>query len=196
MSSLLITSENQIHRLNLIMNEIRSLQSLDLKSLTTTGSTKSWSIIEVIEHLNIAYSFYRDKINRALANSANLDGENQAFKARAWQRFVINGQKPKNGKRKWKMKTLKRFEPLLANGELTKEEVNEVFTNFEKAYGHLKESILNSRAKDVSKVKFSSAIGRIVKFHLPEAFEFLLSHAERHMVQIRKIQTENSVDII
>lgn len=189
MPKLLITSENQIHRLNLIMNEVRSLRSQDLKSLTITASPKSWNIIEIIEHLNISYGHYHNKIDDALSKSPNLDGESKAFKARPWQRFVINGQRPKNGKRRWKMKTFKRFEPLFADDKLTREKVHEIFANFEKSHIQLKESILDSRFKDVSKIKFSSAIGGIVNFYLPEAFEFLLCHAERHMLQIQKIQT-------
>ena len=65
-----------------------------------------------------------------------------------------------------------------------------VFSRFFTVYGHMKASILTSRHKDVSSVKFSSAIGSIVNFYLPEGFEFVLCHAERHMVQIQEILGE------
>lgn len=40
----------------------------------------------------------------------------------------------------------------------------------------------------MSHSKINSALGPIVKFYLPEAFEFLIGHDERHLVQITEIQ--------
>ncbi|MEM9650215.1 MAG: hypothetical protein AAF969_17190, partial [Bacteroidota bacterium] len=108
------------------------------------------------------------------------------FKARWWQKVVIAGQRPKNGKRKWKMKTLKRFEPLL-DQPLTQEKIDAVFETFYIRHAHLKEAIVKSRGKDVTQAKIISAIGPIVNFYLPECFEFLLCHLERHMMQIDEI---------
>ena len=93
-------------------------------------------------------------------------------------------QRPKNGKRKWKMKTLKRFEPVLEVSTLDQDKVNAIFEDFLSLHVHLKDAILQSRGKDVRGIKITSAIGPIVNFYLPEAFEFLLCHLERHMVQI------------
>ena len=116
-----------------------------------------------------------------------LDVTPNEFKARTWQKIVIAGQRPKNGKRKWKMKTLKRFEPLLDKETLTQEKIDAVFETFFTRQTHLKEAILKSRNKDVTQVKIPSAIGPIVNFYLPECFEFLLCHLERHMLQIDEI---------
>lgn len=187
MSSLIITSENQIQRLNAVLNEVKKIQELDLQILTTRPNRKTWNIIEIIEHLSIAYSMYQGKVADALAKSIDRDQEAASFKARPWQKFVINSQRPKGNKRRWKMKTLKKFEPVFDHQNLNREEVDTAFSRFFKLYGHMKASILTSRHKDVSSVKFSSAIGPIVNFYLPEGFEFVLCHAERHMVQIQEI---------
>ena len=84
------------------------------------------------------------------------------------------------------MKTLKRFEPQLPE-KLTQRDVEAVFEKFDKSYGELKKSVLASRTKQMNHQRISSAIGPIVKFHLPEAFEFLICHAERHKVQMDEI---------
>ncbi|WP_422082967.1 DinB family protein [Ulvibacterium sp.] len=185
MPPLLITSENQIQRLNLLMKTIDQLQGLDISKLNTPPTPKAWSVLEIIEHLSIAYTFYVEKIDAALAKSTERTTENEVLKARAWQKIIIRGQRPKEGKRKWKMKTLRKFEPVFPNN-LSQEQINETFEKFNQLYGHLKQSILISRQKEVSKTKVSSAIGPIVTFYLPECFEFLLSHAERHLVQIKE----------
>lgn len=185
MPPLLITSENQIQRLNLLMKTINQLQELDIPKLTTPAKPKAWCVLEIIEHLCIAYTFYVEKIDAALAKSTESTPENEVLRARTWQKIIIKGQRPKEGKRKWKMKTLRKFEPIFPN-TLSQEQIDEVFEKFNHLYGHLKQSILTSRQKEVSKTKITSAIGPIVTFYLPECFEFLLSHAERHLVQIEE----------
>ncbi|WP_422858090.1 hypothetical protein ACOKFD_11655 [Flagellimonas sp. S174] len=187
MASLILTSENQIQRLNGILSKVESISKLDVEKLITAPRPKSWNVVEVIEHLNMAYRIYVPKIDNALSQSPDVQKETEGFKARGWQKFVIQGQLSKDGKRKMKMKTLKRFTPIFEAADLTQEKINEVFTNFFELNNHLKQAILSSRSKDVSKKKFSSAIGPIVNFYLPEAFEFLLCHMERHMVQIDEI---------
>ena len=187
MASLILTSENQIQRLNGILSKVESISKLDVEELITAPRPKSWNIVEVIEHLNMAYRIYVPKIDDALAQSPDVQKETEGFKARGWQKFVIQGQLSKDGKRKMKMKTLKRFTPIFTVADLTQEKIDEVFAHFFELNNHLKQAILSSRSKDVSKKKFSSAIGAIVNFYLPEAFEFLLCHMERHMVQIDEI---------
>lgn len=189
MAKLILSPENQIQRLNGMLNNVRELQKLGLSQLVTAPNAKSWNVVEVLAHLNKSYNLYEEKIDVALSQLPNTDSGSQEFKARPWQQFAIEGQRPKGKKRKWKMKTLKRFEPLLERETLTQEKIDTIFDAFFQLHGHLKNAILESRSKEVSKVKITSAIGPIIKFYLPEAFEFLLCHMERHMVQIDKILT-------
>ena len=187
MASLYVTPENQIQRLNGMLHQMKSWQQLDNANLISQPNPESWSLIEVVEHLNKAYTLYVDKVDTAIANCPDIQGPPKPFKARAWQKFVIEGQRPKNGKRPWKMKTLKRFQPLLDIKTLTKEDIKTIFERFFELHEHLKISILSARVKQVKAHKFSSAIGPIVNFYLPEGFEFLLCHMERHYVQIEGI---------
>lgn len=186
MAQLVLTPENQIQRLNALLNFAASLKELTLSQLTYQPSPKSWNVLQVLEHLSIAYSLYHDKINGALAASSNSESSVWEYRPGFWNRFIIRGQRPKNGKRPFKMKTLKKFEPILSNSSIRKGGAT-VFKNFFDAHESLKESILESREKLADHKKFSSAIGPIVRFHLPEAFEFLICHAERHKVQIEGI---------
>ena len=183
----MITSENQIQRLNHLIEQVKEWQRLDLLTLTQKLNDKSWSVVEVIEHMSIAYDSYIAKVDQALAKCPTGSKEPAAFKSRTWQKIVINAQRPKGNQRKWKMKTLSRFEPQLGNASFDRKKVDEIFANFYRKYGHLHQSIIKSRQKEVTKAKFPSAIGSLVSFYLPECFEFVLSHAERHQVQIQEI---------
>ncbi len=187
MATLTVTSEDQIQRLNRILHKVEQLQELGTKTLTTPANAKSWSIIEVVKHLNIAYDIYRPKIDAYLNQASDTQEDPAGFRVRAWQKIIINMQRPKGDVRKWKMKTLKRFEPLLDIQALDDNMIKEIFATFFEAHLHLKTGILESRAKNVRQQTITSAIGPAVKFYLPEAFEFLLCHLERHMVQIKEI---------
>lgn len=186
MAKSLYTPENQIQRLNQLLNFVEGLKDLNLTQLQKRPTEKSWNILEVLEHLNIAFSLYTKKISVALDSLKDTNGDPWEYPPGFWNRFVIEGQRPKGTKRPFKMKTLKKFEPLLPEN-LTREDVDQIFERFEASYNQLKESILASRTMVIAHRKISSAIGPIVKFHLPEAFEFLICHAERHKIQIDEI---------
>lgn len=186
MAKLLLTPENQIQRLNQLLNFVASLKDFELPELTQRPNDKSWNVLEVLEHLSIAYSMYETKIEKALQEVPHSEGTVWEYQPGFWNRFVIEGQRPKGTKRPFKIKTLKKFEPLLPE-TVTREGENAIFERFYKSHNQLKQSILESRTKKMKHKRFSSAIGPIISFHLPEAFEFLICHAERHKVQIDEI---------
>lgn len=187
MAKLVITPENQIQRLNSILNTVENLASLPTNQLVYRPRPKSWSVIEIIEHLSVAYDIYLDKIDSALEKLPEKAGDNTSFTPNWWQRFIINGVKPKGGQRKLKIKTLKKFEPLLQLETLDEATIVPVFERFKKLQLHLKNAILVTRFKEVKAIKINSGIGPIVKFYLPESFEFLIAHMERHMLQIEEV---------
>lgn len=187
MANLVITPENQIQRLNSILNSVEKMKSLDSAQLIFRSNSKSWSVIEIIEHLNIAYEIYVDKIDDTLKALPEKAGEHTPFTSNWWQSFIIKGVKPKDNKRKLKIKTLKKFKPLLELETLDKSAIKAIFDRFDDLQLHLKNAILESRSKDVRKIRINSGIGSIIKFYLPESFEFLISHMERHMVQVDEV---------
>lgn len=85
------------------------------------------------------------------------------------------------------MKTSKKFEPIFVLADLDDQEVEQVFTQFFSDKRHLKNCIHSSRTKKVRRRRINSAIGPIVRFYLPEAYEFIIGHDERHLVQIEEV---------
>lgn len=187
MPKLIINPEHQIQRVNHLINKTESLQQLALERLITAKKPKSWNVLEVLEHLSIAFKLYEEKIEAALQKAPESQISPWKFKARRWQGFMIASQRPKGKKRPFKIKTLKRFEPLLQKNQMDKDGVEMVFQRFFDSYQRLKEQIIASRKKAMRHSTIVSAVGPIVRFYLPEAFEFLICHAERHMVQIEEI---------
>ena len=76
MASLMLTPENQIQRLNRTLSKVSALGRLDAKALTVAPKPKSWPIVEIVAHLNIAYGLYNDRADELLEklpNRANMD---------------------------------------------------------------------------------------------------------------------------
>jgi len=191
MNKPMLTPENQIQRLNQLLHFVESLKKVEPHLLIKQPNKKTWNILEVLEHLSISYSFYQNKIEKSLNEANESDESVWKCSPNFWNRFIIEGQRPKGTKRPYKIKTLKKFKPLLEEGQV-ENSVDAVFERFFSSYQELKQYIVISRTKNLSKIRISSAIGSIVMFRLPEAFEFLICHAERHRVQIEEILTNQT----
>lgn len=188
MATIKINAEDQIRRLNLINTAVENFQELPFTILNRKPNAKQWSIIEVVGHMNQAYEDYRQKIDHAIQTFPKKANEiSETYTANGMGKMAINMIRPKNGQRKWKMKTMKKFEPDAVLSKASKAEIEATFQHFFEIQQHLKTAILASRELDVKKHKITSAIGPIVRFYLPDCFEFIISHEERHVLQIQEL---------
>lgn len=183
-----VRAEDQIQRTNQIISAIENLQKLDFATLTQRPDPKQWSIIEVIGHMNSAYYLYEARLDQKLQELPASNESDEPFKVGRKTAFFIRSITPQGTKRPMKMKTMKVFEPVFTLEDLDAEKIEGVFKTFYKYKKHLKNSIQAARTKAVKHSRINSALGPIVKFYLPEAFEFLIGHDERHLVQIAEIQ--------
>ncbi|GAB5552666.1 MAG: hypothetical protein Sapg2KO_22570 [Saprospiraceae bacterium] len=183
-----VMAEDQIQRTNQIISSIENLQKLDFATLTQRPDPKQWSIIEVIGHMNSAYYLYEARLDQKLQELPASNESEEPFKVGRKTAFFIRAITPQGSKRPMKMKTMKVFEPVFTIEELDAEKIEGVFNTFFNYKKHLKSSIQKARSKAVNHSKINSALGPLVKFYLPEAFEFLIGHDERHLVQIAEIQ--------
>lgn len=183
MAEIKMIAENQIERVNTIINEVKHWQSLPTKVLNAKINKKQWSLLQIVGHMNAAYLLYIKKIESALNHLPDVDTPLDAFAARGFAKQAIKSIKPRGTVRPMKMKTMKRFYPDFALNDPSDADVQQAFTTFFDYQDHIKQSIITSRGKDVKQFKITSAIGPIVRFYLPEAFEFIIGHEERHIIQ-------------
>ena len=175
-----IIIEELIERSNHIAWTIsKELSNVDEGKLLKKASPDSWSVIEVVEHLNRTFDHYFPKLELAVEKAPLAKNEN--YKRSFLVGFFSDSMKPKKGKRKMKMKTFEFFEPYV-NGN-----ADQVIDEFLKNQERFNQFIQVGRTRDISKVKVVSAAGPLLQFRLPECFEFLLSHEERHLAQIKEI---------
>ena len=187
MQNRIITAENQIQRVNEIITKVQAIQKLPISTLTQRPDPKKWSVIEVVGHMNSAYRLYEERINQLLHQLPNKQVNGDNFKAGRKNALFINLITPRGTERPMKMKTMKRFEPIFKVEDLDTQKVAAVFQQFFTYQEHIKKASQESRKKKTDAGKLVSAIGPLVKFHLPEALEFIIGHEERHIVQIEEV---------
>ncbi|MCG8576308.1 MAG: hypothetical protein MI810_15580 [Flavobacteriales bacterium] len=85
---------------------------------------------------------------------------------------------------------MKSFQPVLEINTIRETDLADYFERFYRSLDKLKEFTLAYRQTKVEKVRFSSAIGAIVKLNVAEAVEFIVCHNERHC-----LQAENALNL-
>lgn len=163
------------HTKNYIQSEV-SVLSDDV--LNSKRDEKSWSALEVIDHLNKVYDIYLPLFTKALEKAPEIsDNSGHKKQSTFLGRLSIYSMKPKGNKRKFKMKTFDFFRP-------SQHSKNEIIDSFFKNKEAFNELLMLTRTKNLKNAKMPTSLGKRVKFYVPECFEFIIAHEERHMVQI------------
>ena len=172
--------QHSIRNENFVKSE---LAQLDMQALSWRESLKKWSVIEVLDHLNKVYTLYFPNFEKALNQAPPLsEGENIIQQRTLLARLSIYSQKPKGSKRRFKMKTFDFFQPANDPGK-----TSETIHSFLEKKNQFNELIKKADTKNLKNIKMPTALGDKMKFYVPECFEFILAHEDRHIVQIQEI---------
>ncbi len=169
---------------NTIKNFIKDkVVPLDSAYLLRKADEKSWSVLEVIKHLNLVYDKYLVNLENAVANAEQLqEGGVVKKKTTILGSISVYSQRPKGNKRKFKMKTFDFFEP-----EINNEELHQTLDDYYAKKNRFNEILRESRLKNLENVKIPTALGERVQFYFYQCLEFLIAHEQRHVVQIKNI---------
>ena len=184
MGRVIIEVNNLKFRNKKLAEAIETFKLEDNSVLSKRPRPKSWCVLEVIEHMNIAHKVYEAKIDLALSNLSNSTNESSQIRAAAIPSFLIKRFPPKEGKIKMKMKTFDKFKPVFNPENISESEIKSIFDRFEAGINHINFALQKYPQKNVTEIKFPSAIGSLVKFNVAEACEFVICHNERHVQQI------------
>lgn len=162
-----------------VKEEAGHFTTLSQGDLLYKPSPEQWSVLECIEHLNIADAHYIAEFDKKLDAAPKSDLKE--FKPGWMGNYFVKSIKPReDGSIPSPMKTLKKFRP----------EVNvqyDTLSKFIEDQDYLIRVLEKSKALDLNKVKITSAIGSIVTFKLGDAFRFLIGHNQRHIIQAQRV---------
>ena len=176
-----VNYEKMLQQSNQIKNYIKvDVAGTPDEQLTMKPSPKKWSVLEVVEHLNKVYNHYLENFRDAIEHADDLnENESQKMQRTILGRLAIFTNKPRGKKRRFKVKTFDFFRPAVAP-----EQSHSIIDTYIKNKETFNELIKMARNKNLENVKIPTALGEKVRFYIPECFEFLIVHEERHVVQI------------
>ncbi len=159
------------------VNYGKQLLEISDEKLQFKQSSKSWSVLECLEHLNLYTAFYNQEVHRRMKASSLPFSE--TFKSTYLGEKFSNDMLPKEG-----MKTMNTFKSKNPNAsQLDKEQV---LLTFIKLQEELLVHLNTGYTKNLNKIKTRTTLP-ILKFKLGDTFRFVIHHNERHVVQAKKV---------
>jgi hypothetical protein len=148
--------------------------------LNYKSNATSWSILECFEHLNRYNRFYNTAFENAIAKSTALTVEHEAKSGWIGKKFIAM-MHPDNTR---KIKTVKNMNPLLGQqSKLTRSTIHEFLK-----HQHALLIILDTAKRvDLNRANVPVEFFRMIKMRLGDAFQFVIVHEQRHLIQARAI---------
>ncbi|WP_293299328.1 DinB family protein [Pedobacter sp. UBA4863] len=157
---------------------IKEYQNLDQPMLSFSASKDSWSIAQVLSHLNSYGNYYLPKMEAILEKP--IEFSTQAYTSSWLGTYFVNMMDV--GKSNKRYKAAKQHQPIVAD---VYAEVAEFISQQERMLRCIKAF----SGVDLNKTKIAISIAKLVKLKLGDVLCFLITHTERHVRQIKKIQS-------
>ncbi len=163
------------------LKHLKTWAELPLERLEERPAPRSWSVVEVIEHLNISSGHYTRRLGRIYAGGKAL-GVNANFTPGRWgESFTRSMQPLLDGTIPKPMRTLWLFEPkaAAAKGKASLQEFQDMLEE---------QLVLLERAGTMGweGPKITSTLGPIFRFKIGDAFRFMVAHQARHFLQAER----------
>lgn len=145
-----------------------------------------WSIAECFEHLNLASKIYYSELERKIGRlpDSNLEAP---FSSGFWGRSLIKTMKPRSdGTIPRPMPTFPWFNPKRTRDEHKRHDGQEVLRRFLDNQKQLIQYAEQARQSDLKRTRIVSSLGPMIRFRLGDAFQFLVAHEQRHIIQAQK----------
>lgn len=153
----------------------------DVLSIRPEGN--KWSINDCMIHMSLATELYLDQIEEKLHMLRPLKS---SYKPTFLANYFINSLAPQaNNSIRFKMKTLKAFDPHHKENLTSAEPSERLLNNLDR----IDKIVEACSDKDLRSFKVTTALGPILRFYLGDALRFICAHNERHVLQIRNIMT-------
>ena len=154
---------------------------MSVEQLGWSPTPKSWSPVEVLEHLNSAAEKYHALIHNAIAGSRGRGLRDDGEWRTGWlQRWFVNQIEPKP-----------KMRPLPAPGSFVPAPGRPVDTRSRDRFFELGESLQDllgeAEGVSISKVRLGSPITPVLRFNIGEAVWLLVAHEHRHLLQIQRV---------
>ncbi|MCG9898771.1 MAG: DinB family protein [Hydrotalea sp.] len=175
-SNLIASLEKDVQEILNTAKHLRTLPSIDIK---TCPDEKSWSVAEVITHLNFYCANYLPLIDQQLKTVP--PSQKNSFKSGWLGNYFTKIMKPRADlsiPSKMKSPT---------NAIPSKEvDASKALLDFIAYQEQLIELLNKSKEVDLQRIKIATSLSKLIKLSLGDTFRFFIAHQQRHFVQISR----------
>lgn len=156
----------------------KKLEHLDSKILQTQPAPGSWSVAQVLEHLNFYSRFYIPAIEQKLHHHASKSAE--YFRPGWFGDYFTKMMKPTAGNKiKMKMKAMKSATPSATIDDKS------ALAQFISDQHQLLNLLSIAQSADLGKIRVPTSLTKMISLKLGDTFRFFIAHEQRHFVQIQ-----------
>jgi len=175
-------SEELINQLQADVRQIiaatEHLQTADPVKLNYCPAEGSWSVAQVLDHMNAYTRYYLPAIEKSMIHISK--DTNAWFVPGFWGNYFTKMMMPKNVYEvKNKMRTMKGYTPGKGLN------VDLVFKEFFQHQNKLLQLLEVSKRRNLDSIRIPISITKLIRFKLGDTFRFLIAHEQRHMIQAR-----------
>lgn len=177
-----IKSEDLINQLQTDVKQIIAaashLQTADPVKLNYAAEEGSWSVAQVLEHLNAYNRYYLPLIEKSMIH---ISKDTSAwFIPGFWGNYFTKMMMPKNVYEiRNKMRTSRNHAPDKGAN------VEAVFKEFLQHQNKFLQLLDVARRRNLNTIRIPTTISKLVRLKLGDMFRFLIAHEQRHMIQAR-----------
>ena len=175
-------SEELINQLQADVKQIiaaaNHLETADPVKLNYCPEEGSWSVAQVLEHLNAYNRYYLPVIEKSMIH---ISKDTSAwFIPGFWGNYFTKMMMPKNVYEiKNKMKASRNYAPSKGVN------VEAVFREFLQHQNKLSQLLDVARRRNLNTIHIPISISKLIRLKLGDTFRFLIAHEQRHMIQAR-----------
>lgn len=170
------------HVLRAQLQRAEQLEQLPLEVLLERPAPKAWSVLEIIEHLNISSGHYHERLQRIYAKASGSTHPNSTFVPGRWgQKFTLGMRPLADGTLPEPMRTLWFFEPKAAAAK-----GGQCIITFRAMLEKMIVLLDQARVQGLDGARITSTLGPVFRFKPGDAFRFAIAHQQRHFVQIER----------
>lgn len=162
--------------------QVEELRALPLERLHQRPAPGRWSVMEVLEHMNLSSGHYHQRLHQLFTDTPHRLRYRATFRPGFWGDRLTQGMMPRPDKSiGWKMRTLPMFEPRPRHVEGW-----QALDRFAAMSRNMTDLLGKARQLGLEGARIVSTLGPLLRFKPGDAFRFPVAHQERHMLQIER----------
>jgi hypothetical protein len=171
-------------QLRVQLAHVDALLDLPTERLLKRPAPDRWSVMEVVQHMNLSSGHYHRLLHRLYANENNGLRFRSTFTPGLLGQYSVNSMPPKpNGDIPMRMRTLRMFDPA-RTAPVNADDALAPLLRFREMLQGFMGLLERARTRGLEGGKVTSTLGPIIRFKAGDAFRFPIAHQERHFLQI------------